>query len=264
MEKIRIVKTGSTQPFLTLSKVPKGVQLFTERNAVSIMSGDWKRELADLARINGQAPKNRTFLREILDGFSEGAKMRQMGEAPSYVLCTANEENQKISLRSHFPGDILILDIEETGPILTQRGAFLAAFMGVEMDLRVVEDVRVAKFAVTGEFLQYISPREKQHVGTLDVPMYCFLEVHGDVMEIPLYPGETVKAMPGTFLCMTEGVKLEVESVDDLQLRDFEDNSYLMKFTAPDDGTLEENEIAGKVWFHSMIPKELSKILEHK
>ena len=259
-KKIRIRKKGTTQPALVISKLPKGAMLISEGRAMEAQSPNISRRLADMTTVNGgKASDERSIWDQVRAGSRERATLTQLGEKPAYVLYKALEDNQKISFKCHYPGDILELDLLKTGPIIAVRSAFMVAFYGVHMGIHTITDFKLIQMSDIGQFMQRLAPGKAQIVNGIKMPQKVFLEVHGDVMKVDLYssmkngrkdlteesPPESIMIVPNTLLAFSEGVEMELVNVSDLELRQFEGINFLIKLTC-------SKEKDCKVWLKTM------------
>ena len=204
---------------------------------------------------------------------------KRIGER-SYVLYEVISDSQKVTFRGCYPGHIMIwnatpmkkgekygpnqsalvdfveindetgcdekvhfleeLDTEMRRPhgtLYTVKGSFLAAELAVKAEVYHTKDVAVKRFSETDDSFQKFSGKGN-----------VLLNVHGYLIEIPLYPKEAVDIWPGYLLGFTEGITLSMESAGDVTLRNEENNDYVIRLKAGEKG--------GFVYAHSALAVE--------
>lgn len=271
-------------PALTISRMDKGDRIYAEMNSCIACSPIFDQDDYDNGRPTGMMKRRRilpaelegedytpvkkpTFLSQRWSDFKLDTKQtldrERIGEQ-SYVLYEAMGPKQKVSFRSCFPGTIMawnarpledfeyyvapweddpktIYDPNEDnrphGVLRAVHGSFLAA------DLRVK-----AKVFHTGKVLVRKSSGTDDSFQEFNGSGIVFLEVHGDLQEIPLHPGEGVDVFKGYLLGFTEGVTLEMKPAGSVILRKEEANDYVIRCTAGEKG--------GYVYTHSVRPRE--------
>ena len=270
-------------PTVTISKMAVGDKIYAERNSFIASSPVYSKSDADAGRPTGSLYRRRLMLTE-LEGedytppvmptalsqkwadFKLGTKQtmdrKRIGER-SYVLYEALAPDQKVTFRSCFPGIIMrwnatpLADGERYvepgtdaksvyeeddmdrphGTLMAVRGSFLVADLRVKASVFHTGDPLIIKSSETGDAFQKFSGNGM-----------VFLEVHGDLQEIPLYPGEAVDVVPGYLLGFTEGISLAMKQAGDITLRNEENNDYVIRLTAGDKG--------GYVYTHSVKPRD--------
>lgn len=205
---------------------------------------------------------------------------KRIGER-SYVLYEALANDQKVTFRGCYPGHIMIwnatpmkngetyesnqsalvdfveiddetgcdkkvhfTNVEDSGSmerahgtLYTVKGSFLAAELAVKAEVYHTKDVAVKRFSETDDSFQKFSGKGN-----------VLLNVHGYLIEIPLYPKEAVDIWPGYLLGFTEGITLSMHSAGDVTLRNEENNDYVIRLKAGDEG--------GFVYAHSALASE--------
>lgn len=232
-----------------------------------LKSGSLLRRRLMVTELEGQnyIPAQRpTAISRAWEEFKLGTRQtldrKRVGER-SYVLYEALADEQKVTFRSCFPGSIMIWNTkplepheqyqkdesaivdfvddstqdevvhflnEENHPrrrphgvLYAVKGSFLAAQLSVKTTIFHTEDIGVKRFSETDDSFQKYS-------GDGNV----FLEVHGDLIEIPLYEDEAVDIWPGHLLAFTEGVKPAMMPAGDVTLRNEENNDYVIRLKA--------------------------------
>ena len=146
-------------------------------------------------------------------GLTGGLKRALSGEGLSltYLESTASggdtTTGQSVILGANAPGHIHEWSLAEDGPVLTTRGAFLAAW-GDEIDISVSIARRpgAALFGGAGLVLQRISGR-----GTV------LVHGHGDFRKVSLRPGEECRVSTGNLAAFSSGVDYDIEAVGSLR-----------------------------------------------
>jgi uncharacterized protein (AIM24 family) len=267
---------------ITISKMRAGEKIYAERNSCIASSPVYSKADADAGRPTGALYRRRLMVTELEGqdytpetkptaltqkwadfklGTQQTLDRKRIGER-SYVLYEALADEQKVSFRSCFPGIIMrwnalpLADDEyyvapkelgETtksvhntkddkrphGTLMAVRGSFLVADLHVSAKVYHTGDVQVVRLSETKDSFQKFTGDGM-----------VFLEVHGDLQEIPLYPGEAVDVFPGYLLAFTEGVTLEMKAAGDVTLRNEENNDYVIRLRAGAKG--------GYVYTHSV------------
>lgn len=247
---MRIKITNNGYPTVTISKLDEGKMLYAEINSMIACSTDLERSLclangASYTVPERHTPIGRFFANRVME--AKQAINREATNERSYVLFKAKKNDQKVTLKSCFPGMIMAWNTEPMlsdqvydvtlsvfshseeeylhGTIIAVRGAFLAAEMSVRMDVYKTNNIRVTSASKTGGIFQHFSGS-----GTV------FLEAHGDLIEIPLYPFESVDVWPGNLFAFTEGIDMKMHVSSDINLRGAENEKEVIRLTAPAHG----------------------------
>ena len=264
-ENQRYTVTSMGFPTLTVSKIKKGNKFYSEESSVIACSpicdldseSGLKRYCLTQKELNGEAenpPRKKTFLGQFLaDSFTEvehTLERQRIGEK-MYVVHEAASSGQKVTYKSCFPGTIMCWDVTplsegemcfdfnksvwETdivkrphGTLIAVRGSFLVADFRVNACVYHQsggDEVLIKRFSKTENIFQKFEGKG-----------YVFLEVHGDLQEIPLFPGESVDIFPGHLLAFTEGISLSMVKAGDVRLRNVENNDYVIRLTASSKG----------------------------
>jgi uncharacterized protein (TIGR00266 family) len=137
-------------------------------------------------------------------GGAGGAIKRSFsGEGISLTYLQASQANQYALLVSNLPGHIMTWDLEQDGPVLTTRGAFLAAW-GSEVDISVAIARRAgaALFGGAGLFLQRLSGS-----GTV------LIHGSGDFHERMLEPQEQMIVSTGNLAAFADRIDYDIQGV---------------------------------------------------
>jgi uncharacterized protein (TIGR00266 family) len=139
-----------------------------------------------------------------IPGGAGGAIKRSFsGEGISLTYLQASQANQYALLVSNLPGHIMTWDLEQDGPVLTTRGAFLAAW-GSEVDISVAIARRAgaALFGGAGLFLQRLSGS-----GTV------LIHGSGDFHERMLEPQEQMIVSTGNLAAFADRIDYDIQGV---------------------------------------------------
>ena len=228
MKRLQILKNGkivgegtvfgnSTQR-ITCSKVSKGTTLFLEaasgrrplimaRSVNPDGSSQWNSKVVDMGQINHiatgnteQTPKKMGAFEKHAAAIHATATARQLGERPMFLAVTAEQNGAKITIGSHYIGNICLLYADESGPMLARKGSFLMGQEGITMD----------QFTVTGKDAALISNLlgDNGYFQQIAGQGFYLLEVQGDWLEVPLHPGEFLDIEPQRLVAMSSSVSI--------------------------------------------------------
>lgn len=240
MSEMRVNKTFNGFATVTFSKLMKDRDiLYSENGAAIIKSPKLDVRLSEPADF-GESPESEdgmNFFQKRRRSWKDTQNRIDMGEPTPFVIYTPLEDEQKLTVRSCFPGTILEWDCGRDGDIYAIEDSFLIAEIGAIGKSYNTRNKAIRNLSGTNDKFQHFSGTGK-----------VFFEVHGDLVEIPLYSHESVQIRPGYFLAMTEGIKMEMVGVGDVQLRTSDNTPLWLQLTA--------GEKEGKVFCHSVIPRE--------
>lgn len=275
-----ITKNGFST--LTVSRLKAGEKIYAEKNAViasspvyseadniaGIPTGKLIRRRITTQELEGHSyvrEKKPTVLSQMFSDFKvntrETIERTRIGES-SYVLYEPLADNQKITFRTSFPGTILPLliapseeenyidsngkmmsslssdhDMRPKGVFRAVKGSLFVSDFGVSAKVYHTQDIAIKTLSRTDDSFQEF--RGKGNV---------FLAVNGDLLEIPLLPGESVDVWPGFLVCFSDGVTLKMTSAGDITLRNEENNDFAIRLTAGSKG--------GYVYVNSITPQD--------
>lgn len=115
---------------------------------------------------------------------------------------TASMDNATIAIASTVAGEILPVDMAQHQGMICQKGAFLCATPGVNMQLTFTKKVSAGLFGGEGFILQQATGN-----GML------FLEIDGDRVVKDLQPGEVLFVDTGNLVAFDPSVSYEVQMV---------------------------------------------------
>lgn len=201
----RCTVAGSGTHRIILSKVQEGSEFFLEASEdgdslIGIMSANkgnsqWDANLISLADINRiskdkKAPQPVSRLTQYIRDFGEGTKSAQIGENASFIHLRANENDAKITIGSHEPGEIFVFNASKA-PIITRPGAFLLGQKGIEIE----------QYPFSSKYAKLLGYPFWQKI--YGKGFFC-LEVNSNCPELkPMLPGEEFVVEPQRLIAMT-------------------------------------------------------------
>ena len=219
----------------TLSKVKKGTRFFVEaaedgKPLIAIRSSvddeaQWDTEIANFDRIKRIATKSNQSISlgtfgEIVAGFESTKIARLTGERDELLELRANTSDAKITIGTHKPGKIIVLEAGEM-PILVRKGGFMFAQEGVIIDNYTITGNKAALYTKIfgSSYLQRISGDG----------LFC-LEIQESCPDEPtvLFPGETITVEARRIIAMSESISiLDAWKVSDKKtIRESEGTDY--------------------------------------
>ena len=134
-------------------------------------------------------------------GVAGAARRMLSGEGIALAHLESSRDAAAASLASSQPGTVSIWNLED-GPVLTTRGAFLAAWGDVDIDVSIARRAGAALFGGAGLFLQRLTGR-----GTVAV------HAAGDLDLRRLAAGETLSVSTGHLAAFADSVDYDIEFV---------------------------------------------------
>ena len=134
-------------------------------------------------------------------GIGGAAQRLLSGEGIALARLEADRDGATASLASSQPGTIFLWDLAQ-GPVLTTRGAFLAAWGDVNISVSIARRAGAALFGGAGLFLQRLSGR-----GTVAI------HAAGDLDGRTLAAGESMTVSTGHLAAFAAGVDYDIEFV---------------------------------------------------
>jgi len=140
-------------------------------------------------------------------GLAGGLKRALSGAGLSLTYLETTAPAQSVILGANAPGHIHEWSLDEDGPVLTTRGAFLAAWGDrIDITVSIARRPGAALFGGAGLVLQRISGR-----GTV------LVHGHGDFRKVSLRPGEECRVSTGNLAAFSSGVDYDIEAVGSLR-----------------------------------------------
>ncbi len=174
---------GDNMPVVVCA-LEDGESIFCEAGAMSWMSPNIQMETKSRGGVGG-------FFGRALSG-----------ESGFQNFFTARNGNGLIAFSSSYVGNILAMEITPDKPIIIQKRAFLAATVGINMEVFFQKKIGTALFGGEGFIMQKISGS-----GTV------FLEMDGSVMEYELKAGEQMQISTGHLAMMDETVTMDIQQI---------------------------------------------------
>lgn len=169
------------------------------------------------------------------------------GESLFMATYTAQKEGTMVAFASTVAGEILPIDVGTTGGMICQKGAFLCAQEGVNLNVTLTKRFSAGLFGGEGFILQDIS-------GT----GMAFLEIDGNKIEKQLAPGEVLLVDTGNVVAFEKSVSYEIETVKGFKnIFLGGEGLFLTKLVGPGKVVLQTqnfNEFAGRII--KMIPNK--------
>lgn len=157
-------------------------------------------------------------------GLGGAFKRSLSGEGIALTRMEATDGGQSVTLSANAPGHIETWNLDADGPVLTTRGAFLAAW-GEEINITVAVARRpgAAIFGGVGLILQRIEGR-----GTV------LIHGRGDFRKTELQDREEIRMSTGNLAAFSEGVDYSIESVGSIRKALFsKEGLFMTRLTGP-------------------------------
>ena len=159
------------------------------------------------------------------------------GDSMFQATYTAQYDNCSITLASTFPGNIMVLEVDQGRDYIAQKGAFLCAQPTVDMSVAFTR-AKSGFFGGEGFILQRFSGQG-----------LVFIELDGSVKEIDLLPGQLLKVDTGNVAAFESTVEYSVETVKGFKNILFAgEGLFLTTLRGP-----------GKVWLQTMAVENLAE-----
>lgn len=146
-----------------------------------------------------------------MDTNTKGALLKGVGrmfagESLFMATYTAEQAGARIAFASTVAGEVLPINIGETGGFICQKGAFLCAEPTVDLSVAFTKRFSSGFFGGEGFILQDITGKGM-----------VFLEIDGDKVIKELAPGEVIKVDTGNVVGFEKTVTYEIETVKGLK-----------------------------------------------
>ena len=220
---------GNTMPAVEVLFDAPGESMITQSGGMAWMSGGVAME----TNTNG--------------GLLKGVGRMFAGESLFMAHYTAQAAGATVAFASTVAGEILPVNVGETGGLICQKGAFLCAEPSVNLNITLTKKFTGGLFGGEGFILQDISGHGM-----------CFLEIDGDKVIKELAPGEVLKVDTGNVVAFERSVQYEIETVKGLKnIFLGGEGLFLTKLVGPGKVILQTqnfNEFAGRI--ARMIPSK--------
>lgn len=175
---------GSVMPAVEITFEAKGEGMYTQSGGMAWMSDGVKMDT------NSRG------------GLLKGFGRMLAGESMFMATYMAAEPGASVAFSTTVPGEILPVNVGETGSLICQKGAFLCAEESVNLDVVLTKKLSSGFFGGEGFILQELNGKGM-----------AFLEVDGDKVIKDLAPGETIHVDTGNVVAFQSSVKYEIETV---------------------------------------------------
>lgn len=173
-------------------------------------------------------------------GILKGVGRMFAGESMFMAHYTAQAPGAMVAFASTVAGEILPINVGESGGLICQKGAFLCAEPSVNLNITFTKKFSSGLFGGEGFILQDISGQGM-----------VFLEIDGDKVIKELAPGEVIKVDTGNVVAFERSVQYEIETVKGLKnIFLGGEGLFLTKLTGPGKVVLQTqnfNEFAGRI-----------------
>lgn len=180
-------------------------------------------------------------------GVMKGIGRMFAGESMFMANYTAERAGASIAFASTVAGEIVPVNVGQTGGLICQKGAFLCAEPGVDLNITLTKKFSSGFFGGEGFILEDLSG-----VGM------AFLEIDGDKVVKELAPGEVLKVDTGNVVAFERTVSYEIETVKGIKnIFLGGEGLFLTRLVGPGKVILQTqnfNDFAGKI--ASMIPSK--------
>lgn len=174
-------------------------------------------------------------------GFLGAAKRAMSGGTFWMTRYTVADGEGTVSFAAKAPGEIRAVEIGAGSDYIVHRHGFVCCGPGVELSLQLQQRLGAGIFGGAGFILQRLSGN-----GT------AFVEMHGDVVEYDLAPGELLRVHPGHVALYEASVPLELTTVPGIRNKLFGgDGLFLAQLRGP-----------GRVWLQSITLAALAHSLQ--
>lgn len=137
-----------------------------------------------------------------------GKSIGRMFSGESLFMATyrAERAGSMVAFASTVAGEVLPVDVGQTGGLICQKGAFLCAQETVNLSVTFTKKLSAGLFGGEGFILQDISGNGM-----------VFLEIDGNKVIKNLAPGEVIKVDTGNVVAFERSVRYEIETVKGLK-----------------------------------------------
>jgi uncharacterized protein (TIGR00266 family) len=136
----------------------------------------------------------------------QGAKRVLAGENLFVTHFTAPQRPGQVMLAAPYPGTIVPVHLCETGPLVAQRGAFLAATPDVKLEATLTKRPAAGLVGGEGFVMQRLSGKG-----------LAFLHAGGRLIARDLQPGQTLKIDTGCLVAMSQDMDYDIRWVGGLR-----------------------------------------------
>jgi uncharacterized protein (TIGR00266 family) len=194
-------------------------------------------EVGGMSWMRGQVDMKTNMPGGLLGGLSRAVA----GESVFLTTYTCMGDQAVITFTPEAPGSIIPIELAAGQSVIAQRDAFMCASAGVTLEIHLRQRLGVGLFGGEGFILQKITG-----------PGTAFFEIDGEVVEVDLAAGETMRVDPGHIALFEPTVTNRIEMVKGVTNVLFGgEGLFLATVTGP-----------GKVWLQTMpLNNLISKII---
>jgi uncharacterized protein (TIGR00266 family) len=165
-------------------------------------------------------------------GLMAGLKRKIAGESFFITTYTCKGDRAEVAFAAPYPGQIVPLDMAQTGPVLCQRDAYLCSASGIEVTVALTKKLGAGFFGGEGFILQKLEANSG----------LAFVHAGGTVLERQLASGEHLKVDTGCLVGFQESVDYDITLAKGIKSAVFGgEGLFLAKLTGP-----------GKVWLQTL------------
>ena len=202
---------GNVMPIVQF-ELSRGETIKSEAGAMKFMDADIKMETQAQGGVGG-------FI-----------KRKMMGESGFFNIYTAVRDENKIAFGHSFPGHIIPIELGKRNIILQKR-AFLCSTEGVELEIFFQKKLGTGFFGGEGFIMQKLLGQGM-----------AFAEIDGEVVEMDLEVGQSIKVETGSVGMFEESVGMSIDRIKGFKNMLFGgEGLFLTTLTGP-----------GKVWLQTM------------
>jgi len=174
-------------------------------------------------------------------GLMGAAKRALSGGTFFMTSYTVSEGTGSVVFAAKAPGEIREVTVSSGNEYVVHRHGFVCCEPGVELNVHLQQKLGAGIFGGAGFILQRLSGSGN-----------AFVEMHGDVVEIDLAPGEQLRVHPGHVALYESAIPLELTTVPGIRNKLFGgDGLFLAQLRGP-----------GKVWLQSITLPTLAHALQ--
>ena len=208
---------GETMPIVTFT-LDKGERIKSSAGAMK-----WMDDTVDMeASMDGG-----------VGGFLKRKLMQESGMLNTY---TARRDDSRVAFGHSYPGHIIPVNVADSN-LICQKRAYLCSTMDVELEIAFQQKLGSGFFGGEGFIMQKL-------LGTGQ----AFVEIDGEVVEMELEPGQTIKVETGSVGMYEESVNMDIRRVEGVKNMVFGgEGLFLTVLTGP-----------GKIWLQTMPIQNMS------
>ena len=154
-----------------------------------------------------------------------GAVKRKLGGESLFITTFTNQGagKQHVAFAAPYPGKIIPLELDKTGPIFCQRDAYLCSAYGIDISVAFTKRLGAGFFGGEGFILQKLSGDG-----------YAFIHAGGTVIKHDLSAGERLQVDTGCLVAFEESVDYSIGMVKGIKTALFGgEGLFLASLTGP-------------------------------